>query len=127
MTVKIQNQNQIDRVLTEIRARRDEFEAKRHVPRDMIDQLKQLGVYRAHAPRCFGGDGSSPSEFLKLIEKISEADGSTGWVASFGSAALYLAALPRETLAKLYENGPDVAFAGGLFPVQPAEKVKGGW
>ena len=127
MTVQIPKHDLQNQVLTEIRARRDEFEAKRHVPRDMIDQLKQLGVYRAHAPQCFGGNGSSPSEFLKLIEKISEADGSTGWVASFGSAALYLAALPKETLAKLYENGPDVAFAGGLFPVQPAEKVEGGW
>jgi indole-3-acetate monooxygenase len=127
MTVKMQNQNQIDIVLSEIRARRDEFEAKRHVPRDMIEQFKQLGVYRAHAPRCFGGDGSSPREFLKLIETISEADGSAGWVASFGSAAIYLAALPRETLACVYANGPDVAFAGGLFPVQPAEKVEGGW
>jgi len=123
----MQNQNLFDRVLSEIRNRRDEFEAKRHVPRDMIEQLKQLGVYRAHTPSCFGGDGSSPSEFLKLIEAISEADGSTGWVASFGSAALYLAALPRETLACIYANGPDVAFAGGLFPVQPAEKVEGGW
>ena len=127
MTVQISKQDLQNQVLSEIRDRRDEFEAKRHVPRDMIDQLKQLGVYRAHTPRCFGGNGSSPSEFLKLIEKISEADGSTGWVASFGSAALYLAALPRETLAKLYANGPDVAFAGGLFPVQPAEKVEGGW
>ncbi|MEJ9369013.1 acyl-CoA dehydrogenase family protein [Schinkia azotoformans] len=117
----------LNNVLTEIRARRDEFEAKRHVPRDMITKLKQLGVYRAHTPRCFGGDGSSPSEFLKLIEAISEADGSTGWVASFGSASNYLAALPRETLARVYANGPDVAFAGGLFPVQPAEKVEGGW
>jgi len=115
------------RVLDEIRARRDEFDAKRHVPRDMVSRLKQLGVYRAATPRCFGGDARSPSEFLKLIETISEADGSAGWVASFGSAAVYLAALPRDTLARLYANGPDIAFAGGLFPIQPAEKVDGGW
>lgn len=127
MTVEIKSQNLLNTVLTEIRARRDEFEEKRHVPRDMIAQFKQLGVYRAHAPRCFGGDACSPSDFLRLIEKISEADGSSGWVASFGSAAVYLAALPRETLARLYANGPDVAFAGGLFPVQPAEKVEGGF
>ena len=127
MTVQINKLDLESLILAEIRERRDEFEAKRHVPRDVVAQLKQLGVYRAHVPECFGGDGSSPTQFLKLIEKISEADGSAGWVASFGSAALYLAALPRETLAKLYENGPDVAFAGGLFPVQPAEKVKGGW
>ncbi|PID01029.1 acyl-CoA dehydrogenase [Sporosarcina sp. P2] len=122
-----QNKNRFDQVLTEVRARRDEFEKKRHVPKDMIAQLKKMGVYRAHTPQCFGGDGSSPMEFLKLIESISEADGSAGWVASFGSAAVYLAALPEETLAKLYANGPDVAFAGGLFPVQPAKRVSGGW
>ncbi|WP_458352739.1 acyl-CoA dehydrogenase family protein [Peribacillus frigoritolerans] len=127
MTAEMKSQNLLDRVLTEIRARRDEFDAKQHVPRDMVEQLKQLGVYRAHTPRCFGGDSRSPSEFLRLIEAISEADGSAGWVASFGSAAVYLAALPRNTLARLYANGPDVSFAGGLFPIQPAEKVEGGW
>lgn len=127
MTVEIKSQELLNRVLTEIRTRRDEFDEKRHVPRDMVAQLKELGVYRAHTPSCFGGDGSSPSEFLRLIEQISEADGSAGWVASFGSAALYLAALPQETLARIYANGPDVTFAGALFPVQPAEKVSGGW
>lgn len=129
MTVEIEMKSKhlLNRVLTEVRNRRDEFEAKRHVPRDMVDQLKKLGVYRAHTPRCFGGDGLSPSEFLKLIESISKADGSTGWVASFGSSSIYLAALPRETLARMYENGPDVAFAGGLFPVQPAKRIEGGW
>ncbi|WP_134700612.1 acyl-CoA dehydrogenase family protein [Ammoniphilus sp. YIM 78166] len=127
MNVKVQSQDLLDRVLNEIRARRDEFDAKRHVPRDMVAQLKSLGVYRAATPRCFGGDARSPAEFLRLIESISEADGSAGWVASFGSAAVYLAALPRDTLALLYANGPDVAFAGGLFPIQPAEKVQGGW
>lgn len=123
----MQNQNLLNHVLNEIRIRRDEFEAKRHVPRDMVEQLKQLGVYRALAPRCFGGDGLSPSEFLKLIESISEADGSTGWVASFGCSPIYLAALPRETVAQMYADGPDVVFAAGMFPVQPAERVDGGW
>lgn len=131
MTVEMKNQNLnqtlLNRVLDEVRARRDEFEAKRHVPKDMIAKLKELGIYRAHVPKCFGGDGLSPSEFLKMIEAISEADGSTGWVASFGSAQVYLAALPQETLVQVYANGPDVAFAGGLFPVQPAKKVEGGY
>ena len=127
MAVEMKSQSMFNRVLTEIRNRRDEFEEKRHVPRDMVDQLKKIGVYRAHTPSRFGGDSRSPAEFLKLIESISEADGSTGWVASFGSSAIYLAALPQETLAQLYANGPDVAFAGGLFPVQPAKKVKRGW
>ena len=59
MTVEIKNQDLINYVLDEIRNRKDEFEAKRHVPKDMIQQLKQLGVYRAHVPQCFGGAGTS--------------------------------------------------------------------
>lgn len=117
----------LEQVLADIRVRREEFDAKRHVPRDMIAQLKQVGVYRAATPRCFGGSGMAPANFLKLIERISAADASAGWVASFGSAAVYLAALPRETLAELYADGPDVAFAGGLFPIQPATRVDGGY
>ena len=33
-------------------------------------------------------------EFCRLIERISQADGSAGWVASFGIGGIYLAALP---------------------------------
>ena len=114
-------------LLAEIRARRDEFAAQRFVPKDFIVQLKKAGVYRAATPQCFGGSGMSPMAFLQLVERISEADGSVGWVASFGSASVYLAALPKDTQAKLYANSPDLTFAGGLFPIQPATQVEGGW
>ncbi|WP_374438957.1 acyl-CoA dehydrogenase family protein [Pseudomonas panipatensis] len=118
---------EFQRVLDEVRQRREAFDAACHVPRDMIERFKQVGIYRAATPRCFGGDALPPAEFLRLIERIAEADGSAGWVASFGSASTYLAALPRETLAELYADGPDLVFAGGLFPIQPAEPVQGGW
>ncbi|MFS2116492.1 acyl-CoA dehydrogenase family protein [Herbaspirillum frisingense] len=114
-------------LLAEIRARREEFAAQRFVPKDFIAQLKKVGVYRAATPQCFGGSGMTPMAFLQLVERISEADGSVGWVASFGSASVYLAALPKDTQAKLYANSPDLTFAGGLFPIQPATQVEGGW
>jgi alkylation response protein AidB-like acyl-CoA dehydrogenase len=93
----------------------------------MIEEFKQIGVYRAATPKRFGGDALPPTEFLRLIERISEADGSAGWVASFGLSGLYLAGLPLDTQAELYADGPDVVFAGGLFPLQPAERVDGGF
>jgi alkylation response protein AidB-like acyl-CoA dehydrogenase len=83
-------------------------------------------VYRALVARRFGGDEVSPAEFLRLIEKISQADGSAGWVASFGVSAIYLSALPLATLQTIYAAGPDVVFAGGIFPPQPAIAVPGG-
>lgn len=117
----------MDQLLSAIRLRHAEFNAQRHVPRDIIERLKQQGVYRAATPVCFGGSGMTPAEFLALIERISTADGSVGWVASFGSAAVYLAALPKATQAVMYAESPDLVFAGGLFPIQPATAVEGGW
>lgn len=118
---------EFESVLREVRQRRDEFDTVSHVPRDMIERFKQVGLYRAATPKCFGGDALAPASFLRMIERISEADGSAGWVASFGSAGVYLAALPKPTLAEIYADSPDLVFAGGLFPLQPAEAVAGGY
>ncbi|WP_434110215.1 acyl-CoA dehydrogenase family protein [Paraburkholderia caffeinilytica] len=114
-------------VIVEIAARREEFERLSHVPRDVIAKLKRAGVYRAATPKRFGGDALAPSAFLDMIERIAVADGSAAWVASFGSANVYLAALPLATQAHIYADGPDQVFAGGLFPVQPAQSADGGW
>jgi len=117
----------LEALLPEIRQRRKEFEKQQHISPDIIQRFKDVGVYRALVAKRFGGDEKSPAEFCQLIERIAEADGSAGWVASFGIGGVYLAALPLATLEKLYANGPDVVFAGGIFPPQPAELVEGGF
>jgi indole-3-acetate monooxygenase len=116
-----------DGVLAELAERRVEFREQRYVPKDFVTRLKQVGLYRAATPAKFGGEPLAPTEFLDRIERISVVDGSTGWVASFGSALIYLAALPLQTQAELYRDGPDVAFAGGLFPVQPTTPTPRGF
>ncbi|MDR5747368.1 acyl-CoA dehydrogenase family protein [Caballeronia sp. LZ029] len=117
----------LDDVIAEIAQRRDEFDRLSHVPRDVIEKLKRAGIYRAATPKRFGGDARAPGEFLEMIERIAVADGSAAWVASFGSANLYLAALPVATQAAIYADGPDQVFAGGLFPVQNAQPAPGGY
>ncbi|MGX7730185.1 acyl-CoA dehydrogenase family protein [Rhodococcus sp. 2H158] len=107
--------------------RRDEFNRQRFVPRDFIALLKRAGLYRASTPAQFGGEPMAPSSFMRQVERISAVDPATGWVASFGSSLVYFAALPVETQEKIYSEGPDVAYAGGLFPMQKAEKVDGGY
>src|SRR5262249_47210456 len=58
---------------------------------------------------------------------IAEVDGSASWVAAFGSANTYYAALPIETQKTIYAESPDQVFAGGLYPPAPAKRVRGGW
>jgi alkylation response protein AidB-like acyl-CoA dehydrogenase len=113
-------------LLTEIRKRRNEFSGQQYVSPDIIERLRALGLYRAIVARTFGGEERTPTAFCKIIETISTADGSVGWVASFGAAATYLAGLPEATLREIYANGPDVVFAGAMFPTQQAEKIPGG-
>ena len=113
-------------LVAEIAARRDEFDRLSHVPRDVIASMKRAGIFRAATPRRFGGDARAPDEFLRMIEAIAVADGSAAWVAAFGSANTYLAALPLETQRAIYADGPDQVYAGGLYPLQPARPAEGG-
>ncbi|WP_237465828.1 hypothetical protein [Leucobacter luti] len=114
-------------MLAQVEARRREFSELRHIPRDMVDEFIRVGLFRAATPAKFGGDALPPAEFLRKIERISAVDASAGWVASFGSALVYFASLPLTTQAELYRDGPDLVFAGGLFPVQEAMSEPGGY
>jgi indole-3-acetate monooxygenase len=117
----------LDEVLAELAERREEFGEQRYVSPDFVARLKQLGIYRSATPERFGGETMPPAQFMDLIERISAVDGSTGWVASFGSQLIYLGSLPLEAQAKLYADGPDVVFAGALFPVHQATPTDRGF
>ncbi|MEZ5735507.1 MAG: flavin-dependent monooxygenase [Novosphingobium sp.] len=105
-----------------VRKRREEIEALGQLPSDIVLSLKELGIYRSLVPKTLGGNEISPSEFLRLIERISAADGAVGWVSSFAGAVVYLAGLPQHRFEEFYVGGPDVAFAAGLYPVQPVRR-----
>lgn len=118
---------EVDSLLAEIRGQRREFERNKRISQDIIERFKKIGIYRALVPKQFGGDERSPMDFLLMVEAIASADGSAGWVASFGMNPSYLAALPPETVNQVWANGPDVVFAGGIFPPQKAKKKDGGF
>ena len=120
-------EEKVNALLADIRLRRGEFEEQRFISNDVVEQFKDIGIYRSFVPTEFGGGGKTPSEFLKMIEAISAADGSAGWVASFGMNPAYLASLPTQTLNEIWKDSPDIVFAGGIFPPQKAEKVDGGY
>ncbi len=117
----------LDVLVREVEARRDEFDRLKHVPRDVVALMKKAGIFRSSTPTRFGGEPMATPEFLRMVERIAQADGSAGWVAAFGSSGTYLAALPVETQRKIYADGPDQVFAGGLYPLQLARPTEGGY
>jgi len=116
-----------EELLAELAERRTEFHEQGFVPRDFIERTFPLGIYRHATPARFGGEVVSPREFLTTIERFGRIDGSAAWVLGFASGNTYLGALPLETQAAIYANGPDVVHAGGLHPAQHAERTPTGF
>ena len=115
-----------DCLLDAVREKRTQFSRDQQVSADVVQLMREAGFYRALVTKRFGGDERSPAAFLRMVERLSEVDGSAGWVASFGFSAVYLSALPVPTLEAIYADGPDVVFAGGIYPPQKAVAVDGG-
>jgi indole-3-acetate monooxygenase len=115
--------------LTEtIAAAGPEIEAARSVPDPIIDALKIAGVFRMYVPASHGGDELRPLDAVRVLEVLSAADGSVGWIATIGanSPALFCHLAP-EAYDAIYADGPDVIQAGSLVPRGRAVPVDGGY
>jgi alkylation response protein AidB-like acyl-CoA dehydrogenase len=79
-------------------------------------------------PQSHGGFELDLPMGLEIISALGRIDGSLGWIAmnSVGGSII-TPSLPREIYDKIYQNGPDVAFAGSIQPVGTAEATAGGW
>ena len=55
-------------------ARAMEIESARRIPADIIDRLRQIGLFRSLLPRSHGGLELSVPEVLPLIEALAAAD-----------------------------------------------------
>jgi len=107
------------------RERRAEFDAHLSLGNEVMGRLRAAGVCRAMVSREFGGDELPPADFLRLVERIAAADGSTGWIASLAATSLIVSALPIATLKQLFQGSADIFFAGRLSPVPVTRVDKG--
>lgn len=113
-------------LLPGIRARRQEIEQARRLPRDLVDQLTKTEMFSLGVPRSFGGHEASPLDLMRVIETVSTADGSTGWCVMLavggGASAGYL----KEAGAREMFANPNAPSAGIAAPAGAAVRVKGG-
>ena len=111
-----------------ITARAAEIEDARRIPPDLAEALRSIGVFRMFVPQSHGGFELDLPTGLEIITALGRIDGSLGWIAMNSSGgSIITPSLPRETYDKIYQNGPNVAFAGSIQPVGTAEATAGGW
>ena len=110
-----------------IAARASEIETSRRIPADIVEMLKRAGVFRMFVPRSYGGLELDLPAGLEILVELARIDSSVGWNAMTSSnGSLFSLFLPQQTYEHIYQNGPDVIFAGATQPVGIAEEAGAG-
>ncbi|MCG2621216.1 acyl-CoA dehydrogenase family protein [Arthrobacter sp. I2-34] len=103
-------------------------EAQGKITEKVVEALKDSGLMWMLVPTEYGG-GLNTAQATEVIEEVSRADGSTGWVLmanSFGNAVIS-GFLPEGGSRDLYA-GPDKAIIAGMgAPVGKAVATDGGY
>jgi indole-3-acetate monooxygenase len=120
-------------LLPSIRARREEIEQARQLPRDLVDQLSKTGIFRLAVPRALGGEEAEPVDVMRAIEMIASADGSTGWCTMLGvTTGLVAGYMPEQGAREVFADPSAPASlvaepAGAAVPADGGVRVSGRW
>ena len=52
-------------------------------------RIKTAGLCQLLLPASLGGLGADPTTVVTVIERLAEADGSTGWTTMIGNSTLF--------------------------------------
>lgn len=113
-------------LLPSIRARRQEIEQARRMPRDLVDALRTTGMFGLSVPRAIGGGEAGPLDIMRAIETVATADGSTGWCAMIATGNNVAAGYMQESGAREVFSDPTAPSAGIAAPAGTAVRVDGG-
>ncbi len=110
----------------EAETRRDEIEANRCLPADLIQKVKASGVLKLWVATEYGGSEGHILDLLEAVQTCAYYNGSLGWVVAVtGTAGLCAGYLPHKEASEIFGNAK--AMVGGwAAPVGKAVHVEGG-
>ena len=121
-------------MLPDIRAAADAIDDARRIPGWLAERLAGAGFFHLLTGREYGGMAADPVTAAKVIERLSTASPSAGWVTMILATASYwtVRMVPDEVRREIFagvspgEIQPTV-IAGTLVPHGRAVRVEGGW
>jgi alkylation response protein AidB-like acyl-CoA dehydrogenase len=104
-----------------------EFDELRKLPVDVVEKLREAGVFRMNMPANWGGPEMSSPDQVEVVETLSRADGSVGWCAFIWcDSGIYSGYLDQSVARELYPR-LDMSQSGWVYPAGRADKVDGGY
>ena len=111
-----------------IRERAAEIEAARQLPRDLVMDLANAGLFKVAVSEAEGGLGADIITTLRVIEEVARADGSTGWCLAMGINTFRQSAqFEPDVRRKLFHSDAVGVSAGSANPRGRAVAVPGGY
>src|SRR5262249_14847642 len=119
----------VDELLPEIEDARGTIDAAGKLPEHVTALLAKAGVFGMLLPQSYGGLELDPLSFIDVIERLSCADGSVGWVAAIASAPSGYPAsrLPEPVVRSIWKNPQTVVCGNIAVPAGVAMRVDGGY
>ncbi len=97
-----------------IDAHRNQIEADRRLPPELLAALHDAGLFRMLLPQPYGGEETSPPAFFAAIEAIARHDASTAWCLCQGNGCAMAAAYVSPDVAnEIWGKDPHAVLAWG--------------
>ncbi|MBM2803426.1 MAG: hypothetical protein HW419_1319 [Deltaproteobacteria bacterium] len=111
-----------------IRSYAAQIEADRELPRPLFEALAAAGFFKLLIPRSVGGAELDLPTYVQVLEKLGNADSSTGWVVNQCAVfATYAAQMPRDVARLIWIDTPHAVVANTPAPTARAVGVPGGY
>jgi alkylation response protein AidB-like acyl-CoA dehydrogenase len=111
-----------------LRARQEETEATRRIPRESIDEMMAAGLYKVQQPLHYGGYEMGLDSFVRVGMEIASGCGSTGWVFSTGAQHQWqIGMYPPEAQDEVWKADPAALTGSSYAPTGTAVAADGGW
>jgi indole-3-acetate monooxygenase len=104
------------RLSPSIAERANEIEEQRHVPIDLINEMRSGGLFHMLVPADIGGRGTDPVTAARVVEEVAMADGSAGWCVMIGNQNGAFSGLIDQDFAREAWGGGGIA-AGTARPI----------
>jgi alkylation response protein AidB-like acyl-CoA dehydrogenase len=115
-------------MLPDVRKRAEEAERQRRIPLETIRSLRQLGLFRAFAPRVYGGDERTLSEVLEAMTDLATGCPSSAWVgALLAIHNIAICWLDKKGQEEIFGEGPDVVMSSSVAPTGSLVRAAGGF